>query len=499
MTRRNDTVTYNEWIQTLQGETAAESEIILPDYCPGILKLVQTNATVLLRSQSVRGDRAYVEGAVEFCVVYLSDTAEGLQCVTHQVPFSQTVQIRNEADTSQIRVHAKISYANARALSPQKLYVKATVETITNVFAPSTVTLLDEETAKKVEKKTESATLADIINDSQKTLKMSDEIEITSAPVSKIMRYETRFRTTDKKIINNKMIVKADMSLKITYISTDGHLYNQTAEFPISQVMEIGEADEQTICSISYSVCDCHFNIKENADKSAVDCDLEINICAQCFQNEQIDIITDAFSTKHHTECNNKPICLQKVFCLDQNADFKENIRLDGCTGISDIAVVPSIMSVGYDADQKCVLCQGAFDCSIIYTDTESDLLCMQKSVPFQISIDTGCVPSSVKNGAELHMSNLSYTFDSGTLTLKIETELSGFLIVGTELNAVTEITFSEDGERAQSPIILCYAGCGESVWDIAKKYGASPEKIMQRNGLQESCLSESRMLFITR
>ena len=66
MTRRNDTVTYNEWIQTLQGETAAESEIILPDYCPGILKLVQTNATVLLRSQSVRGDRAYVEGAVEF-------------------------------------------------------------------------------------------------------------------------------------------------------------------------------------------------------------------------------------------------------------------------------------------------------------------------------------------------------------------------------------------------------------------------------------------------
>ena len=390
-------------------------------------------------------------------------------------------------------------FTNARALSPQKLYVKATVETITNVFAPSTVTLLDEETAEKVEKKTESATLSDIINVSQKTLKMSDEIEITSAPVSKIMRYETRFRTTDKKIINNKMIVKADMSLKITYISTDGHLYNQTAEFPISQVMEIGEADEQTICSISYSVCDCHFNIKENADKSAVDCDLEINICAQCFQNEQIDIITDAFSTKHHTECNNKPICLQKVFCLDQNADFKENIRLDGCTGISDIAVVPSIMSVGYDADQKCVLCQGAFDCSIIYTDTESDLLCMQKSVPFQISIDTGCVPSSVKNGAELHMSNLSYTFDSGTLTLKIETELSGFLIVGTELNAVTEITFSEDDERAQSPIILCYAGCGESVWDIAKKYGASPEKIMQRNGLQESCLSESRMLFITR
>ena len=57
MTRLNDMVTYNGLCQTLQGETAAESEIIMPDYCPGILKLVKTEANSLVRSQSVRGDR----------------------------------------------------------------------------------------------------------------------------------------------------------------------------------------------------------------------------------------------------------------------------------------------------------------------------------------------------------------------------------------------------------------------------------------------------------
>ena len=51
------TFTCNELIQALSGEAAAEGEILLPDYCPTVMKVVGVTATPFLRSQTVRGDR----------------------------------------------------------------------------------------------------------------------------------------------------------------------------------------------------------------------------------------------------------------------------------------------------------------------------------------------------------------------------------------------------------------------------------------------------------
>ena len=78
MNKSNNTVIYNELIQTLQGEASAETEIVLPDYCPNIMKLVRTEATAFTHSQTVRADKAFMEGVVEFRILYLSEN----DCVT---------------------------------------------------------------------------------------------------------------------------------------------------------------------------------------------------------------------------------------------------------------------------------------------------------------------------------------------------------------------------------------------------------------------------------
>ena len=54
------TFTYNELIQALSGEASAEGEILLPDYCPTVMKVVCTTATPFLRSQTVSGDDAFI-------------------------------------------------------------------------------------------------------------------------------------------------------------------------------------------------------------------------------------------------------------------------------------------------------------------------------------------------------------------------------------------------------------------------------------------------------
>lgn len=496
MIRSNDKVTYNGLCRTLQGETAAESEIIMPDYCPGILKLVKTNAVALVRSRSVRGDRAYMEGAVEFTVIYLSDSAEGLQCVTHQVPFSQTAQLPGEADTADISVSARVSYANARALSPQKLYVKATIETAVNVFADESLALLAD-ADEAFEKKIETAYVSDVLSVSQKTLKMEDEIEITDAPVAKILRYETCFVPSDKKIINNKMIVKAELSLKVVYICPEGRIHTQTAKFPVSQVLEVGEADENAECITTFSVSDCRFNIKDNQGKTVLDCDMEIDTGVVCFQNEQLDIISDAFSTTQDTECTYKPVCVRKLEAVEKSCDFREAISMENCAEIVDVCIVPAVQGVSYSPENG-ITCSGDFRCSVIYIDAENEMACSEKNVPFSVFLDADFVPTHVQGNLEMEIQNAACSFDGKDLSLRIDGMLKGFVMLEKEYSAVAEVTCSER-KTDPAPVVLCYANSGEEIWDIAKRYGASPAKIMDRNGLSSSQLTQDRMLFIAK
>ena len=69
----NNFITSTSLLQSIVGESSAESEIILPDYCPPVMKIVRTDATAMIRSQSIRGDRVFIEGIVDFKICYLAE------------------------------------------------------------------------------------------------------------------------------------------------------------------------------------------------------------------------------------------------------------------------------------------------------------------------------------------------------------------------------------------------------------------------------------------
>ena len=68
----------------LTGEAGAECEIILPDYCPNVLRILQTTARPILRSEQTTGNRITVDGCVEYRVLYLAEDGSGMKSVTQQ-------------------------------------------------------------------------------------------------------------------------------------------------------------------------------------------------------------------------------------------------------------------------------------------------------------------------------------------------------------------------------------------------------------------------------
>ena len=65
------------------GETGAECEILLPDYCPNVLRILQATAHPTVNATHRTGGRLAVEGSVEFRVLYLPEDGSGIRTVSY--------------------------------------------------------------------------------------------------------------------------------------------------------------------------------------------------------------------------------------------------------------------------------------------------------------------------------------------------------------------------------------------------------------------------------
>ena len=115
----------NRTVCTNKSEASAEAEVLLPDYYPPVMRMVRAEAVPLRRTQTVYGDKLSVEGNVEFRVLYQSDEGN-LNSFFYKAPFSHAADI-SEMKNAVPTVSAELDFKDIRALSPQKLSLRASV------------------------------------------------------------------------------------------------------------------------------------------------------------------------------------------------------------------------------------------------------------------------------------------------------------------------------------------------------------------------------------
>ena len=71
---------------TLTQEETAET--IVPDYCPDIARIIETDGKVYLHSRELRDGKAELSGTVRVTVLYTPDGEGGVRTLEFAIPFS---------------------------------------------------------------------------------------------------------------------------------------------------------------------------------------------------------------------------------------------------------------------------------------------------------------------------------------------------------------------------------------------------------------------------
>ena len=128
---------YDTLLETTQFQEETQ-ESIVPDACPDILRIVDTEAAVCLKSKEAQEGRLEVSGTARCAILYLPDGAQELRRMTVAIPFSCAMDVPGLNRSCRIAAFPRAQGADARMLNPRKVLVRVDLAVEIQAFAPQT-------------------------------------------------------------------------------------------------------------------------------------------------------------------------------------------------------------------------------------------------------------------------------------------------------------------------------------------------------------------------
>ena len=104
-------------------ELPVESDLLLPDYCPDIVKVLKCQARPAFSKTEVSGDKCILEGATAITVYYTGEDGQ-LRTSEHKVEFLKTLELKTTPQNPMVFCSLKEDYLNCKAVNQRRIDVR---------------------------------------------------------------------------------------------------------------------------------------------------------------------------------------------------------------------------------------------------------------------------------------------------------------------------------------------------------------------------------------
>ena len=462
--------------------TELTQEIRLPEELPDIGRVVCAWAQPLIRGKEWLSDRIGVSGGVLCWVLYVPEEGSGPQSVSAWLPFQLRWDIPPSAREGAILAQSFVRSTDARSLSARKIMVRAGIALTAQALVPESVDIaVPTQLPEDVELLRKEMPICIPAEVGEKTFEMEDSFSIpgTMPEPGKVIRFFLHPVITDQKLMGDKAVFRGTGHLHLLYRCREGKLHAHTREIPFSQYSELdGDYPDEAQLQILPMVTNLELDLDADGKLH-----LKAGLSGQytVFDHRNLELVEDAYSVtrpvKLQTEDLQLPLLLgrnrEKVQVLQSvDADVSRSL---------DLAVYPDTPTALRTETELQTLLPGTFQ--LLYRDMDDQLRCTHAYWE-----ETQIIPLGLeeRTATEITVTGQPQMADGGAaVTLSAEITSDTALYGGGTLSQVTGLTLERecDPDPDRPSLILRKAG-GDSLWQIAKSTGSTPEKIRTANTL---------------
>lgn len=494
--KRNEISCYETVLSTevCQEETF---ETIVPDACPDIERVLETSARAQMTSKVAKDGMAVISGQICATVLYLPEGGQGVCHVTVKIPFDMQLACQALTTKGEIRACLRVKCAQARALNPRKMLVRAEVIADLQCFEPENLCLCCEvdDSENGMQTLPAERMLFRTTNLAEKPFTFEEMLRFPSG--YELLTTRGHAACSEMKLIGNKLVFKGNVEMQFLLCGQAGELEVARHQLPFSQIIEMEQVGQDAISDVAVEITDLEIL---SFDASSGEMEVRLQLLAQALVrcHCMVKYIQDVYSTACEAEVEST------LYSMPELVDWTsrpQNIRELVETGAAVRQVIDGWVSYS-KLDQQRQGEQIVLSCEVllqvIYLDDNGQVQSVSRKTPVALRLDA---PSGATCNASIKtVGECYFTATAGGIEVRLVAEIQSLLVMQTKVPAVSGCTLGQQRKRAQgdsASVILRLAAPNETLWDIAKSYGTTAQEIVKANELEEGNLPHGKMLLI--
>ncbi len=460
------------------------AETVVPDINEDIGKIASVQSTIMLKSKDIVTDGVSISGEASITILYITETEDSVAHIKLSKSFTIRYEIPDIKQDDIAQIDLQISNIEARVINPRKVSVTLEICGELSCYVPEQVdeqSVVPEKYNKVLKANNAAFELMLPISVCEKTFAINEQFIFPSAKAepSKIVFTKVNLNVTDSQHVGSKLIVKGTTNVSVCYMSKDESypIFTQFAS-AFSQIIDTG-ADSIDNCSYFLELTSCYFDLTETiSGEHALEVELHAVIQIVCRKTHQIQYISDMYSNlmplnmifQEKTIINTSEIKYDRV-----NINEKLSIA-DECEDI--LCVIPSVSQMSI-SDQAL---KGIINFDIIYRSKAGNISSVRRSINSEAK---ELLPGS--RLVSYRLNNLDIHPYESIVDLQCTLEYAYQSFKNHEYSKVDSVEMCEDRtyDTNSFPSVTMVRVDDETLWELAKKYHSSIEKICENNDTQ--------------
>ncbi len=486
-----ESVVLNKIVGQKNETIMVEGDLIVPDVKPDILNTINTTGNVCIYKKEVLDGKVRIDGNVNVYVIYLADNEEeSIRSLNTNIDFTQVLDFEGCNSDMSVDENVSVKSIECKILNGRKINVKATLQFEMEVYSNENVDIIKQiNNIQDIQSLESDLRINSLVGEGCSKAYAKDTIVIENIDnLAEILKVDLCIVNKDIKISYNKVLGKADIAVKMMYLTEDNRIKMVESKIPVMGFVDIENIDESNICDMKYKLK--NIVVKPNSvEEHSVYIEVEVELYCRVYENKEIKLIQDLYSPSECLSFNQRSVNTMSNKCgIKDVCNIRERIMVPEINGneIYDVDIKPIILNKNITNSK--VMYEGEIEVNFIFAAKNvAGIDVKQVKLPFNFNIDAQDINQNMNIDTKVEIINQDFIVGSdGAIDSKIDLEFSLNMSNTIKINIIDEVNIDETRDRQIYSMVIYFVKPGDTLWNIAKKFRSTISDIARVNNIED-------------
>lgn len=463
-----------------------QGDMIVPDSKPDILNTITTSGNACIYKKEVMDGKIRLDGNILTYIMYLADgSTDNMRGLNTGLDFSETINIPELETGMNVDVLPKIKFIECKVLNGRKIGIKVTLEVSMKVYSKESIEIVTGLNDENIQVLSQNMKVNSLLGDGATKAFVKENVAIPSTDnLAEILNMQISLVDKDIKISYNKVLAKAEVEIKMAYLTEDGRICKTQSRLPLVGFIDMPNIKEENICETSYMTR--NIMVKPNAiEEHSVYIELEVEISCMAYEEREIRTIQDMYCPGQKMDFNKTMVnTITDKQCKRNMCNIREKVNVPELENgtIVDVGINP-IINKESRLNGKIVF-EGELELNFIFTDTSAVGVNSKKvNVPFEQTVDG--IPENCKTDTNIEVNSQEFLNQAGVVSVNLDLSFETNSYRSASIPVINDISAQDEEDMQDYSVIIYVVKAGDTLWKIAKRFGSTVDDIVRVNGIE--------------